>query len=481
MILTLHPTDFFALSPVLILLIFALTQLLIETFAENFAKKLCFPIALLALAAAFIAAIYAPISVNKLLTPWLTFDSVSRLFTLFFIGVGIGVSLLSDAFFKRFHATQGEFYFLLLSAIMGLIFIGSSANFLTLFLGLETLSIALYILCCYMKQWSISQESAIKFFLTGSIAAAVLLYGIALVYGAVGSTDFGTLLANYNRIAEPSNKALFLSGIALITLALGFKAAIFPFHQWAPDVYAGASTPVTAFLAVGSKAGAFAAFAKVFLIALPLFNVHWNEMIAWMAVPTLLYANFVALKQNQIRRFFAYSGISHAGFLLLPLAAGTPEAIAGLMFYLMVYAFATLGAFAVIAYMDEKSDGVSFEDLRGLFHQSPVAAGVLSLCLLTLAGIPPTGGFFAKFYLFKIAFQAGYQALVIVALLTTILSAYYYLRIIGIIFSDTEMKQEPKTLLWPAVATGLIAGIAVIALSFFPESFIHLARWTEKL
>ena len=306
--LTLHFNDFAALSPVLILLVAALILLLVETFAESAAKKLCFPIAFAALVAAFTAALYAPASTNPLLTPWIAFDSVSRLFALFFIGVGMGAALLADAFFKRFESSRGEFYFLLLSATMGLIFIGASANFLTLFLGLETVSIALYILCNYMKEWAISQESAIKFFLTGSIAAAILLYGIALIYGAVGTTDFGTLLASYKGLQGPASNALFMGGIALITLALGFKAAIFPFHQWAPDVYAGASNPVTAFLAVGSKAGAFAAFVRVFLIALPEFNPEWNTLISWLAFPTLIYANYVALRQTQLRRFSPTQG-----------------------------------------------------------------------------------------------------------------------------------------------------------------------------
>ncbi len=472
MILTLNAIDFAALSPVLILLISALSLLLVETFAENSAKKLSFPIALFALIAALLSAAYAPGSDNPLLTPWLTFDPLSRLFTFVFLGIGLGIAFLANAFFQRFESSRGEFYFLLLSAVIGLIFIGSSANFLTLFLGLETLSIALYILCSYMKEWSGSQESAIKFFLTGSVAAAVLLYGIALIYGAIGATAFSTLLADYQGLTENSNKTLFLSGIALITLALGFKAAIFPFHQWAPDVYAGASTPVTAFLAIGSKAGAFAALVRIFLVALPHFHEEWNHMIAVLSIFTLIYANYVALRQTSLRRFFAYSGISHAGFLLLPLAAGTAVAIPALMFYLIVYSFATLGAFAVMAYLDDGKEGVSFDNLQGLFQRSPLAAGVLAICLLTLAGIPPTAGFFAKFYLFKVAFQAGYYTLVVIALLTTILSAYYYLRIIAILFSEAPKESTAFSRLWPATIAGLISSVILIVLSFYPESLI---------
>jgi NADH-quinone oxidoreductase subunit N len=422
----------------------------------------------LTILATLTATYYAPVSTSPLLTPWLNFTPLARTFTQLFLWIGLATTLLADAFFRRFVTTRGEFYFLLLASIFGLILIGSANDFLTLFLGLETLSISLYILCNYMKQWKISQESAIKFFLTGSIAAAILLYGIALIYGAVGTTQLEGLLTHYQQINLPINKLLFESGIALITLALCFKAAVVPFHQWAPDVYSGASNPVTAFLAVGSKAGAFIAFIQVFIVALPHFDIDFNHAIAILAVPTLIYANYVALKQTELRRFFAYSGISHAGFLLLPIAVGTSEAIPAILFYLVIYSLATLGAFAVTAYLDAQSFSPRFDDLRGLFKKSPIAAGILSLCLLTLGGIPPTAGFFAKFYLFKLAFQAGYVALVIVALLTTILSAYYYLRLVALIFSNATKEEKAPSRLYPALIVGVVTCFGIIALSFFP-------------
>ena len=208
----------------------------------------------------------------------------------------------------------------------------------------------------------------------GSLATAFFIYGIALIYGAAGSTSFSALLPAYQKLATPAQEALFFGGIALVTLGLAFKAAIVPFHIWAPDVYEGASTPVTAFMAVGTKAGAFAAFVRVFMGALPAFDPVWNVAVAWLAVPTLIYANALALRQSQMRRFFAYSGISHAGFLLIPLAAGTEAALASLLFYLVVYALATLGAFGVIAYLDQRSEGVFLHDLYGLFQRCPLPA-----------------------------------------------------------------------------------------------------------
>lgn len=472
--ITLGLTDFAALSPLLILLGAALILLLVESFAPEEAKRFSFMIATASILIALAAAYYAPASHNQLLTPWLRFDSLARLFTLFFLIIGLGSSLLAFSFFQRFEATHGEYYFLLLSALFGLILIGSAADFLTIFLGLETLSISLYILCGYMKSWEVGREASLKYFLMGALAAAFLLYGIALIYGAVGTTRLDALLGDYHTLSTVQGKTLFISGIALITLGLAFEAAIVPFHVWAPDVYCGAPTPVTALMAVGTKVGAFAAFVVVFFVALPQFNPLWNEGISLLAYPTLIYANAVALRQVQLRRFFAYSGISHAGFLLLPLAAGTPDALPALLFYLTVYSIATMGCFAALAFLDHDSEGVMMHDLDGLFRRSPLLAGIFAFCLLTLAGIPPTAGFFAKFYIFKVAFQAGYYALVIVGLLTTILSAYYYLRIVALMLSKTPVEAAAPPRTWAAGVVGIIAFVALLIFSCYPAPLFDL-------
>lgn len=472
--ITLSLTDFAALSPLLILLGAALVLLLVESFAPVAAKNLSFPIAIAGILAAMAASYFAPASHSQLLTPWLRFDSLARLFTIFFLIIGLGSALLASSFFQRFDASHGEYYFLLMSALFGLILIGAAADFLTIFLGIETLSLSLYILCSYMKSWEISREAALKYFLMGALAAAFLLYGIALIYGAVGTTRLDALLGGYNALSLTQDKALFIGGIALVTLGLAFEAAIVPFHVWAPDVYCGAPTPVTAFMAVGTKVGAFAAFIRVFFDALPQFNPLWNEGISLLAYPTLIYANAVAIRQVQLRRFFAYSGISHAGFMLIPLAAGTPDALPALLFYMAVYAIATLGCFAVLAFLDKDSEGVMLHDLNGLFQRSPLLSGIFALCLLTLAGIPPTAGFFAKFYIFKVAFEAGYYALVIVGLLTTILSAYYYLRIIAIMLAKAPEEETAPQITWPAGIVGLISFTAILIISCYPLSLLDI-------
>jgi NADH-quinone oxidoreductase subunit N len=472
--IVLRASDFSALSPLLILLAACLVLILLEAFAPQAAKRGSFYVTLFFLFVALVAELSASTSDNPLLTPWLRFDPLARFFTVLFLSIGIVSAFLAASFFERFVATHGEYFFFLLAALFGLILIGAAADFLTLFLGLETLSIALYVLCGYMKKWEVASESAIKYFLIGALATAFLLYGIALLYGAIGTTQFSVMLERYRAISSTSNQALFYGGIALITLGLAFKAAIAPFHVWAPDVYDGAPNPVTAFMAVGTKVGAFAAFARVFLTALPQFDPLWNQGVSWLAILTMIYANIVALRQVQLRRFFAYSGISHAGFLLIPIVAGTAEAIPALGFYLVVYALATLGCFAILAILDHHAQGVFFKDLHGLFRRSPFLAGVFALCLLTLAGIPPTAGFFAKFYVFKVAFQAGYYPLVIVGLLTTILSAFYYMRIVSIMFSDEPAVGVPPVRSWPAALVGTAIFAALLIFSIYPDPLLAL-------
>jgi NADH-quinone oxidoreductase subunit N len=475
--LSLSPTDYAALSPYFVLLIGSLIVLLLEAFSEVNSRRYAFYITIITLLATIYAALAAPVSTNALLTPWIKFDVYNRFFIVLFSVIGIGTSFLAASFFEKFiEPTRGEYYFLLLTAVFGLILIGASADFLTLFLGIETLSISLYILCGYMKSWELSHESAIKYFLMGALAAAFLLYGIALIYGAIGSTQFSALLPGFKALSTVSSKAMFLSGIALVTLVFAFEAALVPFHVWAPDVYDGAPTPVTAFMSVGTKAGAIVAFIRVFMEALPQFDLAWNEGVSFLIYPTLIYANYVALKQTHLRRFFAYSGISHAGFMLIPVVAGTAEAIPSLFFYLVVYVIATLGCFAVLAFVDKRKEGVSLDNLAGLFNHSPILAAIMSLCLLTLAGIPPTAGFFAKFYIFKVAFQAGYYALVIVGLLTTVLSAYYYLRIIGVMLSGESCDEIKPLPTLPAAVVGAAAFAAIVVLSIYPAPLLNLVN-----
>lgn len=477
---TLNITDFLAISPLLILLFGALILILLESFWVGASKKGGTTIAFITFLIALLAAAWAPASHSPLLTNWLQFDPLARFFALLFLAVGIGSVLLSEPFIERFNISCGEFLFLILSATAGLLLISSAADFLTLFIGFETLSIALYVLCGFIKRWLNTREASTKYFLLGALSSGFLLYGIALIYGAVGTTKFADLITGYHAIETASDKFLFLGGAAFVTMGLAFKAAIVPLHTWAPDVYDGSPTPVTAFMAVATKIGAFAAFIRVFMLALPQFSPIWNQSIAILVYPTLIYANFVAMRQIQLRRFFAYSGIAHAGFLLIPLAVGGNDALSALLFYLVIYALATLCCFAVMAFLDKRESGVFIHDLHGLYTRSPMLAIILSIALLTLAGIPPSIGFIAKFYVFKVAFQAGYYGLVIVGLLTTILSAYYYLRIVALMFAKAPSEEEKPIHSLPALSVATFCIAALLLLSIYPQPFLDLIGTVDK-
>jgi len=475
---SLAPIDFAALSPLLIMLVGILVTLLAESFLTSTAKTTSSIAALVTLLASIVAALVAPISDNPLLTAWIRFDPLARTFMLLFLCVGVAAVLLAISYFRKslgsfVQITAGEYFFLLLASILGLILISSSADFLTLFIGLETLSISLYILCGYLKRWQLSHEAAAKYFFMGSLATAFLLYGIALIYGAVGHTHLASLHASFLAIDSDNGRFLFYFGIAFVTAGLAFKAAIFPFHSWAPDVYEGSSTPLVAFMAVGTKIGAFAAFVQIFLGTLPQMYAPWNDAIALLAIPSLILANFVAFRQSEVRRFFAYSGISHAAYLLFPFAAGTADAISAVLFYLIVYALATFAAFAALANIDSREGLFSLSDLKGLFYRAPLCASILSISLLTLAGIPPSAGFFAKFYILKLAFEAGYSSLVVIGLLCTILSAFYYLRLVALMAQNPAHSTEKFYYSREATCVGIVACTALIALSIYPTPLLQ--------
>ncbi len=467
MIPELTGADYCALMPFLTLFLTALLILFLDTFFASYTRVLSFATAT-GLLVALIGSCNAFSSTNSLLTAWISFDFLSTFFAILFLSIGLFILAIGEPWFKQYQIGKAEFYFFVVSSLFGLLLISSAKDLLTLFLGLETLSIALYVLCGYVKRWQPSHEAAFKYFLLGSVSTAFLLFGIALVYGAVGSTSLERL-ASFRADAS----ALFFTGITFVTLSLLFKAAVVPFHMWAPDVYAAAPNPVVAFMAVATKAAAFAALIRLSLSTFTDLTPIWNHLIAILAYPTLIYANFVALKQQQLKRFFAYSGISHAGFVLIGLAAHTPLATNAILSYLIVYSIATLGAFAILALIDESKEGTTIYDLQGLIYSSPCLASIFCISLLTLGGIPPTIGFFAKFSVLKEAFSAGYYGLVVVGLLTSIVSAFYYLRIIAFLFTRKQSKLSVAASIttFTAAATSCIA---IITTSFYPELLFTL-------
>jgi NADH-quinone oxidoreductase subunit N len=358
--------------------------------------------------------------------------------------------LLSPYYLKRMKlAHQGEYYALMLLATIGMMILAAATSFLTVFLGLEMLSLALYILSGFVLQRSSSQESGMKYFLLSSFASAFLLYGIAMTYGATGNTSFigiHTFLFNNfptTRAVNPTIigqlPALLLIGMGLLIVGFAFKVSAIPFQAWTPDVYEGAPAPITAFMSVGTKAAALIAFARVFDVMLPLVRPDWEVVVLAITILTIIGGNIMALVQSNVKRMLAYSSIANAGYLLIGVVAGGAIGISAILFYLLCYAFMNLGAFGVVSILERVDNtGANLSEMRGLWNRQPVLAGLLAFFMLALAGFPPMAGFAAKYYMFYAALQSGHPELLIIGVLASILGMYYYLRVIAVTFMEKE-------------------------------------------
>ena len=382
--------------------------------------------------------------------------------------------LISYHYLSRRRIHRGEYYPLLLFATAGMTLLAGANDLLLVFLALEVLSLALYVLAGFARRDDASQESALKYFLLGAFSSAFLLYGIALMYGATNTTSISGL----SQVAATADPRLMFTATALLAVGFGFKVAAVPFHMWTPDVYQGAPTSVTGFMAAGTKAAGFAALLRVFLVALGPLQWDWRPVLWIVAVLTMTVGAVVAITQTDIKRLLAYSSIAHAGYVLAAVVAASPEGVAAALFYLLVYAFMTLGAFAmVIASAPGGKERLIVADWTGIGQRHPLFAGVMTLFLLSLAGIPPTAGFMGKFFVFSAAAQAGETGLVVVGVLTSAIAAFFYLRVIVAMWLQ-EPEPGPMPLgPSPALAAGLaIAAAATIALGVWPQGLIELAR-----
>ena len=349
--------------------------------------------------------------------------------------------LLSPGYLKRQSVIdQGEYYALLLMATIGMMILAAAQSFLMVFVGIELLSLALYILCGYVARRATSQESGMKYFLLSSFASAFLLYGLALIYGATGQTQFAAV-TSFLRLHTASSTLLFI-GMGLLTVGFAFKISAVPFHAWTPDVYEGAPAPVTAFMSVGTKAAAIIAFARVFTIVLAPVHASWMPAIWAITILTIVGGNLMALVQTNVKRMLGYSSIAHAGYLLIGVVAGSTGnslGMSAILFYLFCYTFLNIGAFGVISVLERvDSTGTSPAELRGLWRRQPVLAGLLAFFLFSLAGFPPMAGFAAKYYIFYAALASGHPELLIIGVLASILGMYYYLRPIATMFMERE-------------------------------------------
>ncbi len=425
------------------------------------------------------------------LAPWLVIDR----FSLFFDGLlclgGVLASLLAGGYLREHEMERGEFYSLLLFSTMGAMMVASAGDALIVFVGLETMSIGAYALTAFRRTSPRSAEGGLKYFLLGSFAAAILLYGFALLYGATGHTD---LVGIGNAVrAGGANQTMILVALVLVLAGLVFKVSAVPFHMWAPDAYEGAPTPATTYMAAVVKAGAFAMLLRVLLTCfadkgLMSWSAGWPPVLAWLAVLTMTVANLVAGQQESVKRMLAYSSIAHAGYLLIGVAATSHSiggATASVLFYLLTYTVSTAGAFGALILCGRKgAEAVSYEDLAGIGRRHPAAALAFSLFLVSLAGIPPTAGFFGKWFVFRAAIDSGYYLLTIIAFVNSVIGAYYYLRVLVFMYMREPAAGAPIATPMRSgyVSAALIlSAILVLLLGIVPTSALDMAiRATEK-
>ena len=383
--------------------------------------------------------------------------------------------LLSIDYLRRNGVESGEYYALLLFSTTGMMLLASAGDLLVVFLGIELMSLSLYVLAGLFKMRLASGEASMKYFLLGAFATGFLLYGIALIYGATGSTNFDRIAAAAG--ARPRDTLLTI-GLGLLLVGFGFKISSVPFHMWAPDVYEGAPTSVTALIATGSKAAAFAALIRVLTVALRAAQPDWSVLLWAVAAVTMTAGNVIAIAQSNLKRMLAYSSIAHVGYMLVGLVAGGAAGAGAVLFYLLAYTFTTAGAFGAILLV-ERSDGEAVEvgDYAGLARRNPVLAATLGLFLLSLVGIPPLAGFVGKFYLFGSAVRAGYLWLTVLGVLNSAIAAYYYLRVIVYMYMHEPEGVEVR--LVPSFAGGIALAIAVVGivlLGVMPAPFAELAQ-----
>jgi NADH-quinone oxidoreductase subunit N len=423
---------------------------------------------------------------NKTGTDFARMIYVDNFTFLFYAIILIGTALtimLSRHYLEDYDKDLGEYYALVLFATVGMMLMAASAHMIMIFLGLEVMSIAVYVLAGLFREDVRSNEASLKYLVLGAFASAFLLFGMAMLYGAAGGTlyldDLAKRLADAGTLAKP----LTLLALGLLVVGFGFKVAAVPFHMWTPDVYEGAPTSITAFMAVGVKAAAFAAFARVMFLAFPAFHVEWNMLLWVLAVATMTLGNVVAIAQTNIKRMLAYSSIAHAGYLLVALVAANQLGVVSILYYLLAYTLMNLGAFGVVILVGRKKDSyLSIYDYSGLGFQHPGLAVAMSVFMFALAGIPPTAGFVGKFYIFSAAVQAGYIWLAIIGVMNSLVSVFYYLRITVLMYMrPAEADLGPVSFTPGVTAVLVITTVGVLLIGIFPGFFYNLAVNSAKV
>jgi len=468
--------NFSSVLPIVVLSLFGIAIMIAEPFVSQSRKSL---LGWLAFAGTLVAmlAIY-PMAANRgqwYSSLWLV-DDYSIFFHFVFLVIAAVTTLTSLDFLKREGINHAEFYALLLFATAGMLMMAGSNELIMVFLGLEILSIATYVLAGFRRTDLKSNESALKYFLLGSFSSAFFLYGTALIFGATKSTNL-LVISEALRSADLQMNLVYLAA-AMMLIALCFKVAVAPFHIWTPDVYEGAPTPVTGFMSVGPKAAGFAVLLRVFLTAFPALEERWAAMMWLVAAATMILGNVIAVVQPNIKRMLAYSSIAHAGYVAVAFVAGSEKGISAALFYLFAYSLMNLGAFAIVTMLSRSEDKmVNISDYAGLASKRPGLAALLSLFLLSLAGIPGTAGFAGKFFIFRAAVESNLIWLAIIGVVTTVISFYYYLYVIVQMYMRDPVEEFADVRTPGSLNLALvIAVIGTIYLGILPTRILD---WTS--
>ncbi|TMD95056.1 MAG: NADH-quinone oxidoreductase subunit N [Chloroflexi bacterium] len=399
-----------------------------------------------------------------------TGDTFALFFEILFASLGILTVALAHSYLRRRGMLESEFHILVMAAVIGMMVLASATSLVTVFLGLELLSLSLYVMCGFARTDFRSQEAAAKYLLIGGFASAFVLYGMALVYGGAGTTVIPDIAQRLG--ASSGSNPLILLGILLMGVGFAFKVSAAPFHMWTPDVYQGAPIPVTAFMSVGTKAAAFAMIVRVFAAGLPHLAPEWQTLLAVVAAASMLVGNLMAIVQTSLKRLLAYSGIAQAGYVLIGVIAGGPDGLEAVLYYLFVYMFMNFGAFAVITLLaGAEGDRDSFADLEGLGRRNPVLAVAMTIFMLSLAGFPPSVGFFGKLFLFTSGVSAGYTWLVVLAVLMSVVSVFYYVRVLVPVWSPAPARERVPASFSSSFAI-VLSGAASILLGVYPTALL---------
>lgn len=462
--------------PEIIITFFAILILILEPLLSQGKKNILAHLSWIAILLAFIANLTLWDIMETGFSDMFIVDNFAVFLKFIFLAGSFLIILVSLSYLKREELIHGEYYSLILFATLGMMLMASSFNLIIIFLGLEIMSISLYVLAGFKREDLRSNEACLKYFLMGAFATGFLLYGIVMIYGSVGSTNLEEIIKSIAYQKEGTDLLLW-AGIGLLLVGFGFKIASVPFHMWVPDVYEGAPTPITAFISSGPKAAGFAALLRVFLFSFVTIKADWTVIIWIMAVLTMTLGNIIAIAQSNIKRMLAYSSVAHAGYLLVALVAGKEAGVSSALFYLLAYTFMNIGAFTVVIALGRKDEeNTSLNDYSGLVTRHPWLAIFMMLFMISLAGFPPTAGFMAKFYVFSSAVKSGYIGLVVIGVLNSLISVYYYLRIVVIMFMNPPLPEaKPISLPLGSLIVLLISVWGVLQMGIFPQSLLTLA------